>query len=188
MSSRRFALPLALVAGALLASSCDPSSAGVDPAGPGLEAGRAKPAGSLLLCTPTSYDSVTQVIGPSGGVIVAGGHVLIVDSMALTTPVSITAIAPPQFLNLVRFRPEGLKFKVGVHGFGAIAATTVDNCGVHPNQVLRIVNITDALAIKEYMDPVSTTDSLAVVKYKSALGDLWVGGLLRHFSDYAVAY
>jgi hypothetical protein len=174
----------------LVASSCgDPSSAAFDPAGPALEAGRAKPAGTLLVCAPTSYDSVTKVIGPAGGVIVAGGHVLIVDSMALLTPVSITAIAPPHFLNLVRFRPEGLKFRIGVNGFGAIAATSVDDCGVHPNQVLRVVNITDALAIKEYMAPVSTTDSLVVVtKYKSVLGDLWVGGLLRHFSDYAVAY
>ena len=180
---------VSLLVMSLVASSCgDPSSAGIDPAGPGLEAGRAKPPGNLLLCAPTSYDSVTQVIGPAGGVIVAGTHVLIVDSMALLTPVAITAIAPPQFVNLVRFRPEGLKFKVGVHGFGAIAAANVDNCGVHPNQVLTVVNVTGDLAIKEYMPSVSTTDSLVVTKYKSVLGDLWVGGLLRHFSDYAVAY
>ena len=187
-SSSRSSLVWSLLLVSLVASSCgDPSSAGLDPAEPTLLAGRAKQ-NRLLLCTPTSYDSVTQVIGPAGGVIVAGGHVLIVDSMALSTPVSITAIAPAQFLNLVRFRPEGLKFKVGVHGFGAIAATNVDNCGVHPNQVLRVVNVTSALTIKEYTEPVSTTDSLVVMKYKTVLGDLWVGGLLRHFSDYAVAY
>ena len=187
-SHSRRSVPWSLLLLSFLASSCgDPSSARFDPAGPGLEAGRAKP-GSLLMCAPSGYDSVTQVIGPAGGVIVAGTHVLIVDSLALTTPVSITAVAPVHVVNLVRFKPEGLKFKVGVHGFGAISATNVDNCGVHPNQVLTVVNVNDALTIKEYIPSVSATDSLVVMKYKTVLGDLWVGGLLRHFSDYAIAY
>jgi len=119
---------------------------------------------------------------------VAGGHVLVVDSLALSSPVSITAVAPSQSVNLVRFRPEGLKFKPGVHGIGALVATNLDNCNVHPNQVLQVVNVTDSLSILAYLQAPTSTDSAVVVKYKTYLGSLWVGGVLRHFSNYAVAW
>jgi hypothetical protein len=145
-------------------------------------------ASRLISCPPTGYDSVTQVIGPAGGILVAGSHVLVVDSLALTSPVSITAVAPAQSVNLVRFRPEGLKFRPGVHGIGALVATNLDNCGVHPNQVLQIVQVDDALRILGYLQSPTTTDSAVVVKYKTYLGSLWVGGLLHHFSNYAVAW
>ena len=144
--------------------------------------------GHLIACTPLAYDSVTQVIGPAGGFLVAGGHVLVVDSLALSSPVSITAVAPSQSVNLVRFRPEGLKFKPGVHGIGALVATNLDNCNVHPNQVLQVVNVTDSLSILAYLQAPTSTDSAVVVKYKTYLGSLWVGGLLHHFSNYAVAW
>jgi len=179
-------IPLALLAGASAASSCsDPSPVGIEP--PMLAA--QKVGGShLIACTPLAYDSVTQVIGPAGGFLVAGGHVLVVDSLALSSPVSITAVAPSQSVNLVRFRPEGLKFKPGVHGIGALVATNLDNCNVHPNQVLQVVNVTDSLSILAYLQAPTSTDSAVVVKYKTYLGSLWVGGLLRHFSNYAVAW
>ena len=38
------------------------------------------------------------------------------------------------------------------------------------------------------LQPPSTGDSVVVVKYKTYLGSLWVGGLLKHFSNYAVAW
>ena len=123
--------------------------------------------GRLIACTPLAYDSVTQVIGPAGGFLVAGGHVLVVDSLALSSPVSITAVAPSQSVNLVRFRPEGLKFKPGVHGIGALVATNLDNCNVHPNQVLQVVNVTDSLSILTYLQAPTTADSAVVVKYKT---------------------
>jgi len=89
---------------------------------------------------------------------------------------------------MVRLRPEGLKFKPGVHGIGALVATNLDNCGVHPNQVLQVVNVSDSLRILGYLQAPTTTDSAVVVKYKTYLGSLWVGGLLHHFSNYAVAW
>jgi len=113
---------------------------------------------------------------------------LIVSTLALSNPVSITAVAPSQSVNLVRFRPEGLKFKPGVHGIGALVATNLDNCNVHPNQVLQVVNVTDSLSILTYLQAPTTADSAVVVKYKTYLGSLWVGGLLHHFSNYAVAW
>ena len=184
---RRWLIPLALLAGAsAAASSCsDPSPVGIEP--PMLAAQKVG-GGHLIACTPLAYDSVTQVIGPAGGFLVAGGHVLVVDSLALSSPVSITAVAPSQSVNLVRFRPEGLKFKPGVHGIGALVATNLDNCNVHPNQVLQVVNVTDSLSILAYLQAPTSTDSAVVVKYKTYLGSLWVGGVLRHFSNYAVAW
>ena len=190
-SVRRWLIPLALLAGASAAAlSCgDPSPVGVEPPSPlSILAGRRVAAGGLISCTPAAYDSVTKVIGPAGGILVAGGHVLVVDSLALSTPVSITAVAPSQSVNVVRFRPEGLKFKNGVHGIGALVATNLDNCNVHPNQVLHVVNVTDSLTILGYLQAPTSTDSAVVVKYKTYLGSLWVGGLLHHFSNYAVAW
>src|SRR5437764_7234238 len=184
---RRWLIPLALLAGAsAAASSCsDPSPVGIEP--PMLAAQKVG-GGHLIACTPLAYDSVTQVIGPAGGFLVAGGHVLVVDSLALSSPVSITAVAPSQSVNLVRFRPEGLKFKPGAHGIGALVATNLDNCNVHPNQVLQVVNVTDSLSILAYLQAPTSTDSAVVVKYKTYLGSLWVGGVLHHFSNYAVAW
>ena len=187
-SVRRWLIPLALLAGAsAAASSCsDPSPVGVTT--PPMLVAQKVGGGHLLSCPVAAYDSVTQVIGPAGGILVAGSHVLLVDSLALTSPVSITAIAPSQSVNLVRFRPEGLKFKPGVHGIGALVATNLDNCGVHPNQVLQIVHVDDSLSILGYLQSPTSTDSAVVVKYKTYLGSLWVGGLLHHFSNYAVAW
>jgi len=187
MSVRRSLMPIALLASASLAAwSCsDSTPAGVESA---TLAARRVGASRLLLCTPLAYDSVTAVIGPAGGVLVAGGHVLVVDSLALTSPVSITMVAPAQLVNVVRFRPEGLKFRTGAHGIGALVATSVDDCGVHQNQVLQVVNVSDSLNILSYLQAPSATDSVVVMKYKTYLGSLWVGGLLRHFSNYAVAW
>ncbi len=184
---RRWLIPLALLAASAAAASCsDPSPVGVTT--PPMLAAQRVGGGRLLSCPVAAYDSVTQVIGPAGGILVAGTHVLVVDSMALTSPVSITAVAPSQSVNLVRFRPEGLKFRPGVHGIGALVATNLDNCGVHPNQVLQIVHVDDSLSILGYLQAPTSTDSAVVVKYKTYLGSLWVGGLLHHFSNYAVAW
>ncbi len=184
---RRWLIPLALFAASAAAWSCsDPSPVGVTT--PPMLAAQKVGGGHLLSCPVAAYDSVTQVIGPAGGILIAGTHVLVVDSLALSSPVSITAVAPSQAVNLVRFRPEGLKFKPGVHGIGALVATNLDNCGVHPNQVLQIVHVDDSLSILGYLQSPTSTDSAVVVKYKTYLGSLWVGGLLHHFSNYAVAW
>src|SRR5207247_10234914 len=108
-SVRRWLIPLALLAGAsAAASSCgDPSPVGVETRLAAQKVG----AGRLLSCPPAAYDSVTQVIGPAGGLLVVGSHVLVVDSLALSSPVGITAVGPSQSVNMVRLRPEGLKFK-----------------------------------------------------------------------------
>src|SRR6266540_2646577 len=105
MSVRRSLMPIALLASASLAVwSCrDSTPAGVEFV---TLAARRVGASRLLACAPLAADSVTEVIGPAGGALVAGGHVLFVDSLALTSPVSITMVAPSQSVNVVRFRPE----------------------------------------------------------------------------------
>src|SRR3989441_11510075 len=64
----------------------------------------------LIACSQT-YDSVTQVIGPLGGLIAVGHHYLWVDSLALGSAVSITAVAPAGTVRWVRFQPDGLVFQ-----------------------------------------------------------------------------
>src|SRR6266568_899727 len=56
---------------------------------------------ALVACSQT-YDSVTQAIGPLGGMIAVGPHYLFVDSLALTSTVSITAVAPAGTVRWVR--------------------------------------------------------------------------------------
>ena len=180
---RRSLLALAVTAAVL--SCADPSPVSVNPQG--LTAQRVAAHG-LISCSPLPYDSVTEVIGPGGGWLVVGGHVLIVDSLALSSPVSITAVATSDTLNLVRLQPEGLRFKSGTHGIGALLATNLDNCNVHPNQVLHIAHVSDSLVILDFLQSPTGSDSVVVTKYKTYLGSLWIGGLLRHFSNYAIAW
>src|SRR6266571_7820011 len=88
MSQRRLVISLGLLLGATtVATSCgDPSPVGVDARAPGPVASKTSPqpghdgddggdtddgderGDSLLSCRPLRYDSVTQTIGPKGGV------------------------------------------------------------------------------------------------------------------------
>src|SRR5205809_7419770 len=87
MSVRRSLIPLALAACATAAAvSCrDPSPVGVDIQAPAVQASGWRPTvttGSGLVPCAQTYDSVTQVIGPAGGLIAVGRHFLWVDSIA----------------------------------------------------------------------------------------------------------
>jgi hypothetical protein len=178
----------------LLASSCsDPSPVGVGPDTPGLLAGKVKSTGSSLVkCARAPYDSVTQVIGPAGGWFVVGANVLWVDSLALSAPVTISAVAPSDTVRWVRLHPDGLVFKTGTHGLGAVVATNLDKCKLRHNELPRIANVTDALAIVEYLEsPSAAVDSLVVMRFRMDSGGwtpYWAFGALHHFSNYAVAW
>src|SRR6266699_6569386 len=130
MTSHRILVRPWLIALVVVASSCsDPSPVGLDPGIPGLLAGRVKAtAPSFVQCSPVPYDSVSRVIGPAGGWFIVGANVLWVDSLALSAPVQITAVAPSDTVRLIRFRPDGLVFNTGTHGVGAVVATSLDNC------------------------------------------------------------
>jgi len=194
MTSHRVLVRSWLIALVVVASSCsDPSPTGADLATPGLLAGKVKAtAPSFVQCSPVSYDSVSQVIGPAGGWFVVGTNVLWVDSLALSAPVKITAVAPSDTIRLVRLHPEGLVFKTGTHGLGAVVATNLDNCRLRKNTIPRVANVTDSLALVEYLDsPVAAVDSMLVARFRTDSGGwtpYWAFGALHHFSNYAVAW
>ena len=182
-----------LIALVVVASSCsDPSPTGAN-ATPGLMAGKVKSTvPSFVKCSPVAYDSVSRVIGPAGGWFVVGANVLWVDSLALSAPVTITAVAPSDTVRRVRLRPDGLVFKTGAHGLGAVVATNLYNCKLRHNSLPRIANVTDALAIVEYLEsPSAVVDSLIIMRFRVDSGGwtpYWAFGALRHFSNYAVAW
>src|SRR2546426_4152567 len=104
-----------LVVGAI-AFACERSPTAV-PTAPLLAArfsDKSQPTGTstktgLVVC-PQTYDSVTKVIGPRGDTLRVGNHILWVDSLVLSVPVAITAVAPADTVRWVRFQPEGLVF------------------------------------------------------------------------------
>src|SRR5438132_785934 len=147
MSVRRSLIPLALAACATAAAvSCgDPSPVGLEaPAVP--QAIRwSSPAtkGSGLVACLQTYDSVTQRVGPAGGLIAVGHHYLWVDSMALSDTVSITAVAPADTVRWVRFQPDGLQFRTNGAGWSALLYTSFTDCRVTTAEPHRSPQVTD---------------------------------------------
>ncbi len=201
MALRRFLLPLSLLLGAsVAASSCGtPSPVGVDARAPGLSAwsrGSPQPAGadsddsddtdeagdSLLSCRPLAYASVTQTIGPEGGVLEVRRNWLVIPRGALTETVNITAVAPSDTLALIRFQPEGLRFQKT-----AFLVAAYDNCRVKKGVTPRIAHVTDALDVIEFLPSVAATLNDPRLK-KMHHGPHQVIGELQHFSNYAVAW
>lgn len=184
--ARRSLIPLALLAGATAVTvSCgDPSPVGVDLGTPALLAARLKPPSTgktgLISCTPLPYDSVTQVIGPTGGLLQVGPHLLWIDSLALSTPVQITAVAPSDTVNRVRFQPDGLVFQKT-----AFLVTSYKNCQVRRLDSPRIAEVNDSLAILTYLASATGTDTVFAKKYE---GTWYAGGEIHHFSNYAIAW
>ena len=193
MSVRRSLIPLALAACATAAAvSCGgPSPVGVDPQTPALqEASRwalPQTKGSGLVACSQTYDSVTQVIGPAGGLIAVGRHFLWVDSMALRDTVRITAVAPADTVRWVRFRPDGLRFRTNGAGWSALLYTSFKDCGVPTRDTLRIAQVTDSLAVIRYLAPPDST-WIKVRKRSWSKGNQYVAGVLHHFSQYAVSW
>ncbi len=193
MSLRRSLIPLALAACATAAAlSCgDPSPVGVDGPMPVFQQGGrwtlpASKGSGLVACLQT-YDSVTQVIGPAGGLIAVGHHYLWVDSMALSDTVSITAVAPADTVRWVRFQPDGLQFRTNGAGWSALIYTSFQDCSVPTADTLRIAQVTDSLSIIRYLAPPDST-WIKIRKKAWSRGQQYVAGVLHHFSQYAVSW
>jgi hypothetical protein len=134
---------------------------------------------SLIACSQ-SYDSVTQVIGPLGGLIAVGPHYLWVDSLALAKRVSITAVAPAGRVRWVRFHPDGLVFRTNSKtGYPAIVYTDYTSCEVPASAAVRIAQVSDALGILRYLQTYVRINQDEVQ---------FVAAVLPHFSNYAVAW
>jgi len=189
MALRRSLIPLALLAALAVAVSCgDPSPTGV----PAFQRGgrwnnNLSGKGTRLVACAQTYDSVTQVIGPAGGLIAVGHHFFWVDTMALADTVSITAVAPADTVRWVRFQPDGLEFETNGAGWSALLYTSFSDCGLPTVDTLRIAQVTDSLRVIRYL---AQPDSMwiKVRKNPGSKGSQYVAGVVRHFSQYAVAW
>src|SRR6266566_3909940 len=184
MPLRRTLIPLTLLGALAAAASCaDPSPMGVPAFQRGGKWSPPPTNGVGLVTCSQTYDSVTQVIGPAGGLIAVGNHFLWVDTMALSDTVSITAVAPADTVRWVRFQPDGLQFRTNGAGRSAILFTTYKDCGVPTSDTLRIAQVSDSLGILGYLE------TYVQVRRKSwSQGNQYVYGVLHHFSQYAVAW
>jgi hypothetical protein len=185
-STNRTDVRLWLVPLALLAWGCgDPSAVAVDPTTPAFLVATKPPSdgsggsggsASLVSCSKLPYDSVTQVIGPAGGVIAVGPHFLWIDSLALPAPVKITAVSPSERWRRVRLKPDGLVFQRR-----AFLVTSYANCTLKQATTPRLAQVSDDMTILGYL-------SSSTVFAKTYEGTLYVVGELHHFSNYAVAW
>ncbi len=128
----------------------------------------------LLACQARPYASASQVIGPEGGTLRVGRHVLQIPAGALATPTRITAEAPSDPVASVRLSPEGLHFAAGRK-----ARLTLDysNCPLGALQLLkRVAYTTERLNILSYL---LSQDNILLRRISTNL---------EHFSRYAVAW
>jgi len=204
MIVRRFLVFIGLLAGAAaLVSSCrEASPVGVDARTPTVLASRGTHAGddgddgddpaeppddenedadSLVSCRPLPYDSVTRTIGPAGGLIEVRHNWLVVPRGALSAPVTITAVAPSDTVAMVRFQPEGLRFKKST-----LLVLAYDNCRIPKHVTPRIALVTDAFQVIAFLPSVNAP--LEHNRFNKAHGRRQVIGELQHFSNYAVAW
>ncbi len=177
------AILVGLLAG-VVAFACErsPTAAPIAPLAARSVSTSSTKASGLVVCSQ-AYDSVSQVIGPAGGMITVGPHILLVDSLALIAPVRITAVAPTDTVRWVRFQPTGLTFQTGTRGWPAIVVTSYKDCAVPTSDTLRIALVSDSLSIlgylQTYVEPKHSPWSQA---------NAYAAGLLWHFSNYAVAW
>jgi hypothetical protein len=125
----------------------------------------------LLLCSPQPYAATTLNIGPNGGVLRVGSHVLQIPGNALRQSVAITAEQIPGSNNSVRFSPEGLRFEKP-----ATLTMSYENCALVLIQK-KIVYTDEKLKILEVL-----TEAVDLFKKKV------VTAPIDHFSRYVVAY
>jgi hypothetical protein len=126
----------------------------------------------LVRCTPVAPDSVSQTVGPLGGIVLVGAHRLTIPPGALDSAVEITAIAPSDTVNRVDFGPEGLTFRAP-----AWLTMSYANCGVPATLVPKHIAY--------------TSDALVILALLPSLDNLLaqrVTARLDHFSDYAIAW
>jgi hypothetical protein len=167
---------LLVAAGVTLASCVEPGPAAPDLSGPppkpSLEAGvSALSEGGLLKCRPMAAASATVTIGPSGGDIKVGRHVLSIPGGALKQRTMITALAPSDTVNRIQFQPDGLTFQKPV-----LLVMSYANCSLDRPTAREIVYVDDRLKVLGHQP---SKDDPAGKR---------VGGLLTHFSQYAVSW
>lgn len=124
----------------------------------------------LLSCEEQKYDVTEKTVGPSGGLIKVGKHVLKIPEGALSHKVRIKAEQMPGSTNSVRFSPQGLRFEKP-------AALTIDYKNCENIEVPKTIVYTT-----EDLDILEVLESFDLLKKRS------ITAPIDHFSRYAVAY
>ena len=173
----RFARVLAgILAVGIAATSCGPErSLTAPPPNPDLIGGVlgtvGNVAGALLQCSALPDYQASKVIGPSGGFLQVGPHLLVIPPGALSSNVTITAHAPSDRTRDIQFGPTGLQFQEP-----AALSMSYDSCGLLVGLLPKVAYTTDLLSILYYVP------SLNDARHHLVVGDI------KHFSRYAVAY
>jgi hypothetical protein len=185
MKFSRFALPALTLALAFTAVNCGDSSP-VAPAPQNTVAVQADLLGTLtntltrtveatglLRCDVPSTATATKSIGKEGGTIYVGSNVFTVPAGALRERVTITATAPAGKVNVVEFKPDGLRFQKS-----ASLTMSYANCDLLGSLLpKRIAYVSDDLSnIFYYL--LSIDDAARKT----------VTGKVDHFSDYAMSW
>jgi hypothetical protein len=124
----------------------------------------------LLSCTPQDYLINSAVVGPKGGRIKVGSHLLFIPAGALSEPVTIVAEQVTGSTNSVRFGPEGLRF-----ARPAELTLSYENC-ISGLGKKSIVYTSERLQILELLRSADKAQTKIVTTS------------IDHFSRYAVAY
>lgn len=126
---------------------------------------------TVTRCSPQPYASNSAWIGPRGGILKAGNHLLKVPAGALTENTFITMESPSGTVNRVTLSPEGLIFNPR---YPAYLAMSYKNCSVPPGAEQQIVHVNESLKIIE-ITPSQNVPLTLTVEAK-----------LSHFSDYVI--
>jgi len=134
--------------------------------------GPSTPLGGLVACRMSTPASASETIGPDGGTIEVGPHVLRILPGALTSDVTITATVPADTVVRVDLQPEGLQFERPVY-----LTLSYADCGLVRSFLPKRIAF--------------TTVDLDIISYLLSFDNLFaqrVTGRLEHFSTYAVAW
>jgi hypothetical protein len=127
-------------------------------------------------CTPQPSEAMSARIGPQGGILRAGKHMLKIPAGALKRTTLITMAAPSDSLNYVVFGPEGLTFDPANE---PTLVMSYRNCPVKDREepALEIVYTDDAMT--------TVLDTTQTIAPPDTLNHT-VGARLKHFSKYVL--
>jgi len=124
-----------------------------------------------VACSPQSGATAVVDVGPRGGLVFVGPHVLIVPPGALTSTVTITATIPDQSVAFVVFEPSGLVFKRP-----AGLLLSMAGCDTPSDYVPDVNYVNESGEVVERIEAVYSN-------YWHA-----IAAPIKHFSGYAVAW
>lgn len=164
--TRVFSIVAGLLAATFIAACSDEATA---PSTPAFAVAGTRPP-TITRCDQP-YGAASGWIGPNGGRLKAGGHVLNVPVGALKASTFITMETPSGNIGHVVFRPEGLTFN---KNYPAHLVMSYQYCLVPPDATQQVAYTSETLKILETQPSVSDPATLTV------------DAKLTHFSDYVI--